>query len=313
MAFVLLLSCLLTAAVPAFTSSGEEAFNYLAGGSDWPGLCATGTQQSPINIFSDDVTPVVPARPLNLTFGTGVNVTVVNLGDQIRVDWKQGTPSTANVTLGMFYGQPNVTGPFNGTNVTAETVLNIQPLQFHFHINSEHTLEGRFSALEAHLVTNATAPNTPCAKGCLAVFGVLYDFNSRRDNGTFLAPFIDAIPVNTTYNTTVPLPANYILNLTDFFPADASQYLQYPGSLTTPPCTEGLLWTVFTNTKTISPLQVLRISYVLATTTRAGFVAQRTDNRLPQPINDRRVWGYGMGQGMATAPAAATLAIAASG
>jgi carbonic anhydrase len=310
MAYVLVLSCLLAAAVPAFTSSGE-AFNYLAGGEDWPGVCDTGRQQSPVNLFSSDVAPAMPARPLNLTFGTGVNVTVVNLGDQVRVDFKQGTPSTASMTLGMFYGQPNVTGPFNGTNVPAETVMNVQPLQFHFHINSEHTLEGRYAALEAHLVTNVTAANTPCAKGCPAVFGVLYDFTPTRENSTFLAPFIDAIPLNSTYNTSVALPANYTLNLAEFFPADMSQYLQYPGSLTTPPCTEGLLWTVFTNTKPIGVQQVLRISYVLATTTREGFVAQRTDNRLIQPLNGRRVWGYGMGQGMAMPPAAA--GVAASG
>ena len=37
MAYGLLLSCLLAAVVPALTSSGD-AYNYLAGGSDWPGV-----------------------------------------------------------------------------------------------------------------------------------------------------------------------------------------------------------------------------------------------------------------------------------
>ena len=96
--------------------------------------------------------------------------------------WKQAEPSTATVTLGSFYGQPNATGSINipGTNTTAglaETVLSITPTQFHFHTTSEHTLEGRYAPLELHLVTNATAANTSCANNCTAVYSVLYDFS----------------------------------------------------------------------------------------------------------------------------------------
>ena len=114
---------------------------------------------------------------------------VHNLGNQIRVTWKQAEPSTATVTLGSFYGQPDATGPINipGTNTTAglaETALAVTPIQFHFHTTSEHTLEGRFAPLELHLVTNATAANTSCANNCTAVFGVLYDFSPDGLEGT---------------------------------------------------------------------------------------------------------------------------------
>lgn len=59
----------------------------------------------------------------------------------------------------------------------AEAVLQITPLQFHFHTTSEHTVDGKFSALELHLVTNVTGANTSCADNCTAVFGVLFDFS----------------------------------------------------------------------------------------------------------------------------------------
>lgn len=105
-----------------------------------------------------------------------------NLGSQIRVTWTQDEPSTATTTLGKFYGQPNATGSIFAPGSTeslglAETVLQVTPLQFHFHTTSEHTVEGKFSALELHLVTNVTGANTSCANNCTAVFGVLYDFS----------------------------------------------------------------------------------------------------------------------------------------
>jgi carbonic anhydrase len=51
------------------------------------------------------------------------------------------------------------------------------------------------------------------------------------------------------------MPADYVLNLSDLFPGDPD-LVTYSGSLTTPPCTGNVLWTVFLNTKPISNRQV---------------------------------------------------------
>lgn len=51
------------------------------------------------------------------------------------------------------------------------------------------------------------------------------------------------------------LPADYRLNLNDFFPAKLD-LITYQGSLTTPPCTGNVLWTVFLETKSLSNRQV---------------------------------------------------------
>ncbi len=221
------------------------------------------------------------------------------MGNQIKVLWTQAAPSTAAMTLGSFYAQPNATGAINvtSTNKTAglaNTVLSMTPLQFHFHTPSEHTVNGRFSALEAHLVANVTAANTSCASNCTAVFAVLYDFSPDDVEGsTFLAPFLDAIPANATSDTSDQLGSSYTLNLTNFFPQDTTQYVQYAGSLTTPPCTEGVSWTVFTNTQPISFSQVQTLQNALAEAVMQGFIPERTDDRLPQLLNNRPIWYFG--------------------
>ena len=51
------------------------------------------------------------------------------------------------------------------------------------------------------------------------------------------------------------MPADYVLDLAAFFPG-VLDLVTYSGSLTTPPCTGNVLWTVFLNTKPVSNRQV---------------------------------------------------------
>ena len=84
---------------------------------------------------------------------------------------------------------------------------------------------------------------------------IVIDFSAGN---AFLAPFLDSIPANAMADNVTTLGSNFTLNLTQLLPDNASQYVQYPGSLTTPPCTENILWTIFTNDEPIAFSQVRR-------------------------------------------------------
>lgn len=69
--------------------------------------------------------------------------------------------------------------------------------------------------------------------------------------------------------------------------AGSQAYYRYNGSLTTPGCTEGILWHVMAEPLTISRAQLLAFTNVLAIV--QGGMGRGGDNRLIQPLNGRSV------------------------
>tara|TARA_Y100000052_G_scaffold19973_1_gene19798 strand:+ start:3963 stop:4715 length:753 start_codon:yes stop_codon:yes gene_type:complete len=102
-------------------------------------------------------------------------------------------------------------------------------LQFHFHSGSEHTFHGRRFPLEVHLVHQS-------ADGRLAVIGVMF---AQGEHNPLLDDLINVMP-----GAPGSLSPIMKVNLNDFLPGDWSAY-RYEGSLTTPPCSEIVAWTVF--------------------------------------------------------------------
>ncbi|KAM7534767.1 hypothetical protein Aperf_G00000117750 [Anoplocephala perfoliata] len=130
--------------------------------------------------------------------------------------------------------------------------------QFHFHwgannsVGSEHSISGEFFPLEMHIVAyDRTSYNTfeEASKGVngLAVLGLVFHEdklipiqNTMLHNmGQFLQKTNDIIvPASST--TLAPFPAKALLSI-----GNANRrYFRYDGSLTTPPCTENVYWTV---------------------------------------------------------------------
>ncbi len=129
-----------------------------------------------------------------------------------------------------------------GDNAVTVRDSTFKLVQFHFHTPSEIQINGRSAAMVAHLVHKND-------KGQLAVVAVM----------------LDAGVANSVINTVwtympldkgdrVRLPAGAI-DMNELLPKD-QRYYQFMGSLTTPPCTEGVLWLVLKQATPISPEQL---------------------------------------------------------
>ncbi|MGR9051634.1 MAG: carbonic anhydrase [Gammaproteobacteria bacterium] len=117
-----------------------------------------------------------------------------------------------------------------------------QLLQFHFHAPSEHLLNGAHFPMEIHFV-NGTED------GRIAVVGVFVkagDFNPAFQAILDQAP---ALP-GQTVETTLSLRPGQLL------PHHTKHFYTYAGSLTTPPCSEGVQWFVMTEALEVSEDQI---------------------------------------------------------
>jgi len=112
--------------------------------------------------------------------------------------------------------------------------------QFHFHHPSEHTIDGKSFPLEIHFVH--AAPD-----GDMAVIGVMVD-------GGAVNPALNPIWAVAPAKEGRAEAAGEI-DLDAFLPEDSSLY-RYEGSLTTPPCSETVRWTVMSTPITASPSQL---------------------------------------------------------
>lgn len=129
--------------------------------------------------------------------------------------------------------------------------------QIHFHNSSEHLIDGSSYPVEMHIVNES-------ADSQLLVLSVL--FNIGDVNTVIGNNFNEGL-----LNTDIALdPSEFIL--------DESSYYSYSGSLTTPPCTEGVSWVVFDSINSISTEQ-----YEALGAYHVG------NNRPVQDLNDRVV------------------------
>ena len=112
--------------------------------------------------------------------------------------------------------------------------------QFHFHHPSEHTVGGKRFPMEMHLVHKDEA-------GHLAVLGVFIRAGAANRS---LAEVIARLPASpTSAGATVEVP------LADLLPGKHDAWM-YQGSLTTPPCSEGVQWVLLKEPITLSKSQI---------------------------------------------------------
>jgi len=157
-----------------------------------------------------------PAEAVQFNY-TPSNGTVVNNGHTIQVD-------------------------VQGDNSITVRGSRYRLMQFHFHTPSEEAINYRRFSMVAHLVHKSD-------EGQLAVVAVLLDIAGPN-------PLVDKVwtymPLDAGDRVRMP---REILNMNELLPAD-QRYYQFMGSLTTPPCSEGVLWLVLKQPMTISRSQM---------------------------------------------------------
>ena len=138
--------------------------------------------------------------------------------------------------------------------------------QFHFHAQSEHTLDGKHFPLEGHFVFKAQ-------DGRLAVVGVMYE--QGKANAVAQEVLDDLKPRKNKAK-----PAQQEIDIEGLLPKSRG-YFHYLGSLTTPPLTENVEWYVLPAPVTMSKKQI------------DGFLSHyRRNNRNIQPLNGRPLIRY---------------------
>ena len=179
--------------------------------------------QSPIDITSaNTVYSVLP--PLQFDYGNSVVLDVENTGSP-------GEEKTIRATVGA------------GTHSLSLSGVTYDLLQFHFHSEAEHAINGVRSEMEVHFVHQATD-----GSGKLLVVGQFIEVGAEN---AALAPIFSALP---------PTEASPHLTLAGFdlgalLPSDLSSF-RYTGSLTTSPYTEGVSWNLLSSPTTMSHEQI---------------------------------------------------------
>ena len=115
-------------------------------------------------------------------------------------------------------------------------------IQYHFHSPSEHTVAGKHYALEMHLVHKS-------ADGKLAVAGVFIE--EGRHNAAF-DPILSNLPKSKSEEHHME---QMKVDVDDLLPTKSTTY-RYDGSLTTPPCSEGVKWIILTTPIQLSADQI---------------------------------------------------------
>ncbi len=137
-------------------------------------------------------------------------------------------------------------------------------LQFHFHAPSEHVVDGKPRDMEMHLVHKND-------KGGLAVIGVFFTLAPNN-------PILNSVWKYLPEKINQPTKMKEIkVNAKDLLPKN-QEYFFYSGSLTTPPCSEAVMWNVLSQTFPVTQDQLNHFKELV-----------ENNARPPQPLNKRKI------------------------
>ncbi len=197
------------------------------------------------------------------TCASGKRQSPIDIRDSIHVDLE---PIKFDYKPSMFRIVDN--GHTVQANVGEGSSLTVMGRQFdlvqvHFHRPSEERVNGKVYEMVAHLVHKDL-------EGHLAVVAVLLEKGSEH-------PLIQTLWNNLPLEVGQELVPSVAIDLNNLLPENRA-YWTYMGSLTTPPCSEGVLWMVMKQPVQVSPEQIAIFSRLY-----------RNNARPVQPANNRLV------------------------
>ncbi|KAF3441798.1 hypothetical protein FNV43_RR15713 [Rhamnella rubrinervis] len=228
--FLILISHL--ASVTAQEVEDESEFDYRRGSEKGPGkwgelkkewaACKNGGMQSPIDLSNRRVKIIPKLGMLKNSYQPG-NATLKNRGHDISLQWEMGK-------AGSIY--------LNGSEYLLQ--------QCHWHSPSEHTINGRRYDMELHMVHMSQDTSV---KHKIAVVGLLYKIGPPD-------AFLSKLMGHVTPMSDEKEGKNMGMINPQEIKLGGKKYYRYMGSLTVPPCTEGVVWTLNKKLSTVSREQV---------------------------------------------------------
>lgn len=224
---------------------------YKSGGSDWTGACRYGRIQSPINIL---LSPGNPHGDFEMTtaYELSTGATIFNTGDFFRVVGYFGKIMIGEVE-------------YEATEIT-------------IHSPAEHLIDGRQAHAEVQIYHKRKITNNrrvEPAKDDFAIISALFTENPARSS-----KFLQALNWDNLPGQGLKSGINERMNIYNLEGLENNEggYYSYAGSLSFPPCTEGV--------KRFVLRQYQPISVVQLATLRTFF---NGNNRDTQPLNGRGV------------------------
>ncbi|XP_048322052.2 alpha carbonic anhydrase 4 [Ziziphus jujuba] len=208
--------------------------------------CSYGRKQSPIDFVDRSLSFCPSLGELNKDYRPAP-ATLTKRGREIYVYWS-GDAGKINI---------------NGSDYRL--------IQLHWHTPAEHTFNGIKYDLELHIVHSNSTNGT-------AVVGIVYRLGPPDPFLSTLTEKIKLLQRDGNIDLGIVDPKSVGFRNREY-------YYRYLGSLTTPPCTEGVVWTVFRHVRTVSWEQVQALKDAI----EYGF---ESNARPTQPLNGRPVCLY---------------------
>lgn len=237
-----------------------------------------GKEPSPVSImhldpahwtYQGETGPLNWAKlsPANAKCDTGLRQSPIDIRDGIKVDLEPIMFDYKSSRFAVIDNGHTIQVNMGAGNYISVLGQNYELVQFHFHKPSEERVNGKSFEMVVHLVHKD-------ADGKLAVVAVLIERGKAHS-------VIQQVWNNLPLEKNEAVNALAMLDLTQILPVKRDYYT-YMGSLTTPPCSEGVLWLVMKEAIEISPEQLMIFSRLYPMNARP---IQKSSGRLIKESN----------------------------